>query len=198
MKRTKKILVALLCAVLLVTGTVAVTVAYLTASTTVVENTFTVGKVAIELDETDVNVYGEKDGDTRVKENSYKLIPNHTYQKDPEVRVLKESEVCWVFIKVTNGISAIEDSTNTIAKQIEANNWVALDGATNVYYYKTTVDARTAEQKLPVFANFKVDSNANVSEFSTASIKIDAYAVQADGFDTAAAAWAAAPGEWEN
>ena len=48
MKRTKQILSLALCAILLVSATVATTVAYLT-SQDAVTNTFTVGKVAITL-----------------------------------------------------------------------------------------------------------------------------------------------------
>ena len=75
MKKAKKVLVLLLCAVLLVGASIAGTVAYLTDTDNVVENTFTVGKVVIDLDEAKVNEYGVKDGDTRVKANSYTLVP---------------------------------------------------------------------------------------------------------------------------
>ena len=80
MKKTLTVVIAL---VLVVVMSVAGTVAYLT-STKTVTNTFTVGKVEITLDETDVDVYGSKDGETRVAENTYKLIPGHTYTKDAE------------------------------------------------------------------------------------------------------------------
>ena len=58
MKKATKVLALMLCAVLLVTATVAGTLAYLTSSDTV-ENTFTVGSVTITLDEACVNEYGE-------------------------------------------------------------------------------------------------------------------------------------------
>ena len=54
MKTRSKALVLTLCAVLLVVATVMGTMAYLT-STDTVTNTFTVGKVAITLDEAKVN-----------------------------------------------------------------------------------------------------------------------------------------------
>ena len=207
MKKTKKILALALAAVMLVCTTVAATVAYLTANTGVVNNTFTVDSVAIELDETDVDIYGVKDGNTRVKANQYKLIPGHKYVKDPEVRVVSGSEQSYVFIKVVNDISAIEATTKTIASQIAENHWKQLkdkDGndVTNVYYYESIVDARTAEQKLPVFGEFTLKTDANVASLADAQgnvasvITIDAYAVQADGFANAAAAWEAAPTTW--
>lgn len=205
MKRTKKILVTLLCAVLLVTGTVAVTVAYLTASADVVTNTFTVGKVEIKLDEAEVDEYGVKvDATTRTSGNEYKLIPGHTYVKDPTVYVKKGSEVCWVFVKVnvSDNVAKVLDNFS-----VDTTNWIQLvvDGnvVQGVYYYANTVDAREITTDYatlnPVFSQFKILGNENVAGVTaTDVITIDAYAVQADGFDTAAEAWEAAPGEWEN
>ena len=98
MKRTKKILSLALCAVLLVAGTVATTVAYLTSTTEVVNNTFTVGNVSITLDEADVDVYGVKNGTTRDTTNQYKLIPGHKYVKDPTIHVGATSEDVLLFV----------------------------------------------------------------------------------------------------
>ena len=58
MKKTRKILLMAACAVLLVCISVGATVAYLT-STDTVTNTFTVGQVAITLDEAKVDMYGD-------------------------------------------------------------------------------------------------------------------------------------------
>lgn len=96
MKTKSKALLLTLCAVLLVAASVLGTMAYLT-STDTVTNTFTVGKVEIKLDETDVtNQTGP-----RVQANSYKLMPGTTYTKDPTVTVLKGSEDSYVRMKVT-------------------------------------------------------------------------------------------------
>ncbi len=57
MKKKTKALMLVLCAVLLVTASVLGTMAYLTSTDQVV-NTFTVGKVAITLDEAKVNADG--------------------------------------------------------------------------------------------------------------------------------------------
>ena len=92
MKKTRKILLMAACAVLLVCISVGATVAYLT-STDSVTNTFTVGKVAITLDEAQVTEYGVAvEGADRVKTNTYKLIPGHEYKKDPTVHFAAGSE----------------------------------------------------------------------------------------------------------
>ena len=96
MKTKSKALLLTLCAVLLVAASVLGTMAYLT-STDTVTNTFTVGKVEIKLDETDVT---DPNG-PRVKANSYKLMPGTAYTKDPTVTVLKGSEESYVRMKVT-------------------------------------------------------------------------------------------------
>ena len=96
MKTKSKALLLTLCAVLLVAASVLGTMAYLT-STDTVTNTFTVGKVEIKLDETDVtNPTG-----SRVQANSYKLMPGTTYTKDPTVTVKAGSEEAYVRMKVT-------------------------------------------------------------------------------------------------
>lgn len=218
MKKAKKIVALLLCAVLLIGASVAGTLAYLTAQTSVT-NTFTVGSVKFDaenaLDESDVNEYGEQlyvskvDGadpvvkddenatDTlapRVNANEYKLIPGHFYTKDPQIHILKGSEDCYLFVKVDNGIAAIEDGTNTIAAQLDANGWVPLvvDGNTvaNVYCKAAPVEtSATTNNDIEVFESFTIATNADVSTYGNAKIVITAYAVQADGFDSAAEAW---------
>lgn len=103
--KTKALLMSL-CAVLLVAASVLGTMAYLTDSKDV-KNTFTVGNVAIKLDEAKVDENGtqvvDKDGNpvARVTENEYKLLPGHTYVKDPTVTVLKPSVESYVRMKVT-------------------------------------------------------------------------------------------------
>lgn len=100
MKKTTKALLLTLCAVLLVAASVMGTVAYLTASDSV-QNTFTVGKVKINLDEARVTEDGKPVGTDRVKANNYKLIPGVTYTKDPTVTVLNGSVESYVRMKVT-------------------------------------------------------------------------------------------------
>jgi predicted ribosomally synthesized peptide with SipW-like signal peptide len=103
--KTKALLMSL-CAVLLVAASVLGTMAYLTDSKDV-KNTFTVGNVAIKLDEAKVDENGtqvvDKDGNpvARVTENKYKLLPGHTYVKDPTVTVLTPSVASYVRMKVT-------------------------------------------------------------------------------------------------
>lgn len=189
MKTVRKALLLTLCAALLVGAAVMGTLAYLTSQDSVI-NTFTVGNVKITLDEADVKTDGtyEVDKNTRVDSNVYKLIPGHSYIKDPIVHVAAGSEDCWLFVEVENGIAAIEADT-TIAAQMTAKGWALVAGTQNVYSYKATAKAG---ENVPVFDTFTVAGDADVSNYTEAQIVVTAYAVQADGFNTAAAAWAAA------
>lgn len=104
MNKVKKALALVCCAVLLVCLSVGATIAYLTANSPEVKNTFTTGDVEMTLDEADVDEYGEyvTNHDSRVYSNEYKLLPGHEYIKDPTVTILAGSEDCYVraFVKV--------------------------------------------------------------------------------------------------
>jgi hypothetical protein len=159
------------------------------------------------MTETKVDAYGQEtsgkwDTDEQVlKWNEYKLIPNHTYKKDPTIHVKAGSEECYLFVKVVNGISEIEAGT-TIATQLATNGWSSLevDGATveNVWVYNQKVDARTSAKDVPVFTTFTIADVENFSEYvgeppaKDPTIYITAYAAQADGFSSADLAWKAA------
>lgn len=187
MKNKKKVFLTVLCAAALVVASVLGTMAFLTSKDQV-NNTFTVGKVAITLDEAKVTDMGAPvEGADRVKANTYKLIPGHEYTKDPTIHVDKDSENSWIFVKVDNGLANIEADTK-IAKQITDNGWTALDGVTGVYYKQYTSAATATD--LAVFGAFKIKDDADVSTYSNAKIDVYGYAIQKDGFDTAAAAWA--------
>lgn len=191
---TKKFVKAALiasCALVLMFATIAGTIAYLTSQTETISNTFTSGKVAIELAD-------------KVGTNTYKLLPGKTYDDKPVVTVLADSEDCYLFVKVVNNIADLEESGDTtIAKQLENNHWILLDGYTDVYYLDNKVSSKNENQDFVVFESFKIKASAKASDFNDIAndrIEITAYAVQADadGFDTAAKAWAATFGAQAN
>lgn len=202
----KKKTIALLLVMMMIFGiSVGGTIAYLT-STATVTNIFTVGKIAIILDETKTNengdavagadkIVGDTTGD---KGNAYKLMPGHTYTKDPTIHVQPKSEASWLFVKVENGISAIEDSTNKIANQITTTNgWKQLTDANgsdvaNVYYKEAAATGENETKDYPIFGSFKVSGTADTTGYESAVIKVTGYAVQKDGFESSAySAWVA-------
>lgn len=180
------------------------TLAYLKTETKTVTNTFTIGKVAIDLKEHKTNVYGDKidaNGDVineensaepvEVTANSYKLVPGDDYDKDPFVKVQEGSEASYVFIYVTNGIADIESTESTyknIATQITDNGWKAVDGNPGYYYKEVTAvaddnDGVVEYQNLPIFSSFTISGEKTATDldaYKTASIVIKAFAIQQD------------------
>ena len=198
--RTKtKALVLALCAVLLVVTTVFVTMAFLTSEDSV-QNTFTVGKVEITLDEAKVDSYGNEIANAeRVKENEYKLIPSHTYVKDPTIHVDSNSEDCYLFVKIQNDLGS-----DGVINGIANNGWVLVEGTQDVYCYYGVTDGETNSTKQivkpgedkKVFDTFTFGEKANPDNYDTATknaeIIVTAYAIQADGLSekTPAEIWA--------
>lgn len=178
-----KVLVMTLALMLVVGLSVGGTLAWLTAKTNSVVNTFTVGDINIDLTET---------------ERTYKIIPGVDLAKDPKVTVKKDSEACWLFVKVVeaNWPKATEaDGTRKVNYAIAAG-WNLVDGTTDVYYRE--VAASTADQVFDVLANNQVTVSKTLTKTEANAITVaptltfTAYAIQKDGFATAAAAWAEA------
>lgn len=211
MKTKSKALLLTLCAVLLVTASVLGTMAFLTSNDEVV-NTFTVGSVAIKLDEAKANTDGSLvEGAERVKANSYKLLPGHTYNKDPMVTVLNGSEASYIKMTVTfskaSALDAIFDPTGanliSIFNGYGSNNWTykgntedaTADTRTYEFWYKETVDAPDSDVPLDaLFDSITVPgtiTNEQLATIEGMTITVNAYAIQADGFANAEAAWAA-------
>lgn len=212
MKKFKALLVVA-CALLLVAASVFGTMAYLT-STDTVTNTFTVGKVNIKLDEAKANPDGSLVANAdRVEANEYKLLPGHTYNKDPMVTVLSGSEPSYVKMTVTfskaNELDAIFAPNGANLTHIfngyNSANWIAKgntkDAAANTrtyeFWYKEAVGASGNDVALDaLFDSITVPGEITAEQLGTIegmTITVNAYAIQADGFANADAAWAVFP-----
>ena len=121
-----KTFVAMLALVLVIGCAVGGTVAWLTAQTGPVVNTFTTSNIKVELKET--------------TGTNYKMIPGYTISKDPKATVLDGSEECYLFVK-------LDESTNfkNYMTYEMADGWTALKGVNGVYYREVkTADIGTA------------------------------------------------------
>lgn len=186
MKKMYKAMALVLCALLLVAGSVMGTLAYLQAQTDPVRNTFAVGKVAITLKETAIDPETGKEitGDPVTGLTNIKLVPGREIKKNPFVTVEAGSEKCYVFVKLENNIPTTYGTLNGFA-----DTWSLIDETNKIYAYTGTlatngvVDASTAEKKLDVFNSFTCANNINAYGGETnLAINITAYAVQAEGF----------------
>lgn len=205
----KKMMALVLCVALVAVAAVGATMAYFTDKTQEVKNTFTVGNVDITLDEATVDELGVKTSDARTTTgNEYKLIPGHTYTKDPTVTVKQGSEKCYVRAIVTiNKAKKLDEifapgvELNTILTGTDLTKWTlkAVEkDATNdarIYTleYYAPVDASAEDVKLPeLFKELVVPTsltNGQLAELQGLEIKVEAHAIQAEGFKDAAEAW---------
>ena len=188
----KKIVSVCLVVCLLATAIIGTTLAYFTDEKTVT-NTFSSGNVTITLDEAPVGLDGQATTGNRVTTNDYKLYPGKEYDKDPTITVAEGSEDCYLFVKVVNGLADLEAAGDTtIAKQMENNGWTLVEGETNVY---KQADTYSANETAVVFENFTIDTAETATTLANAGdVVITAYAVQAEGFTSAQAAWDATYG----
>lgn len=211
MKTKAKVLIAALCAVLLVVGSVMGTLAYLTDRQAVV-NTFTVGNVDITVDEAPVTPDGEViPGEDRVEGNDYHLIPGQSYTKDPTMTVKAGSEESYVRMMVTiNCISELRAIfgngflPHDFIEGKDSNIWVYEDTVENgdntvtyeFRYYKP-VDAFEATEDIvlePLFTSFTIPGSMTGEQLATIAdleIRVEGHAIQTATFDSAAAAWVA-------
>lgn len=109
-----KTFVAMLALVLVIGCAVGGTVAWLTAQTGPVVNTFTTSNIKVELTET---------------KETYKMVPGCDIHKDPTATVLAGSEECFLFVKLEKSTNFDDYMTYEMA-----DGWQELNGVNGVYY----------------------------------------------------------------
>ena len=185
MNKLCKVLAIALCAVTLVVGSVAATVAYLTDKTDPVRNTFTVGKIQIELTQ-------------EYPLNNAVMVPGQTYDVDAKVSVLSGSESCWLFIKVDKQPERFDDY---LSYAVDGANWTQLKDAVgndvpDVYYVEVSEGDAYGGTAYDVNIDVTANPDCTQEQYSALlasdgapKLSLTAYAVQSLGVDTAAAAW---------
>lgn len=180
--------VALMMACVLLVGCfVGGTVAWLTAQTPEVENTFSTSNIGVQLTESN---------------NDYKMVPGWDIAKDPKAWVTEGSEAAFLFVKVEK--SANFDTFMTCAI---AEGWTELESAADadanykVYYREVeTAEQMGAANAFPILKDNKVTVNGDVTkemmtavDFTEPTLTFTAYAHQlyskADVKFDAATAW---------
>lgn len=161
----KKSLALVLALALMVVGAVAGTLAWLTAESAPVVNTFTTSDIKVELTETP---------------ETYKMIPGYTIHKDPQAKVLAGSEECFLFVKLDK--SANFDNFLTYEM---ANDWTKLEGVTDTVYYREvlTADIGTAysvlkNDQVTVKGDVTKDKMKDLTAGTYPKLTITAYASQ--------------------
>ena len=175
--RNRRIALTVCLMLVVMAASIGGTVAWLTATTGSVVNTFTYGDINIGLTET------TKD---------YKMVPGNAIAKDPKVTVEANSEACWLFVKIVES-----DNFDTFMTYEIATGWKALDEVKYPGVYYREVEATTADTPFYVLRDNQVQVKDDVTKgqlnlLTTATyptLTFTAYAVQKDNVATAADAW---------
>ena len=213
---TKKRFVAiLLCVTLVALAAIGATFAYLTDTKTV-DNTFTMGNVAIKLDETNVN---DPTGD-RVTSNEYNVYPGAVVTKDPIVHNTgKNAAYIRATVNVSNWMNlcaayypefgihfpsagyenSLELLVGTLGEGwsvvgVEAGDTFTIGQFDAKFILKYDGALASGADTTAMFQTVTIPAgidNASADAGSFSSVKVVAQAIQADGFDTWEAAFAA-------
>lgn len=169
-----KTLVLALAVMLIVGATVGGTIAWLTAQTESVVNTFSATDIKVTLEETKgLNEQGKW-------KNA--MVPGVSYDKDPVVTVTDETTVdCYLFVKFVEN-DAARTYLNYTSTLTEANGWKVVPDETDVWYriVKTTDETKSWNllEGDKVTVNGETVTKENMATASQASLTYKAFAVQ--------------------
>ena len=178
----KKFVIAIIVCVSLLTIGVGTTLAYFVAMSREVINTFTIGKIKIELTET--------------TGTNYALVPGMAVQKDPKVTLKSGSEACWLFVELRK-----ENAFDSYVGYQIADGWSALTGEDGVYYravQKTGADTSyevLKDNQMTVWDTLTEEQASLITQ--APKLTVYAYAIQSDSVATATEAWAILQAELE-
>ena len=166
---SQKLTVVLLSVILVLCCTIGGTLAWLSAESETVTNTFTVGDINISLTETT--------GD------NYKILPGGESAKNPKVTVQQGSEKCYVYVLIDNTVVLNNAVVATPNISVEDWNVVQTSETKTLYRYKEVVDAMDAEKTLPVFTKVtyaNTISKGDIATLTNTKIIIKAFAHQSE------------------
>lgn len=209
----KKLTLVVTCVVLVAAMVIGGTLAYFTDTKTA-NNTFTMGNVKIALDETDIK---NPEGD-RVTSNAYDVYPGEVVTKDPIVHNTgKNGAYIRATVNVYNWMNLVaayypnfketfpndgyKAALNLLVGEL-GEGWSVVDVVAGDTFTIGQFDAKfvlkydgvlaAGADTTAMFQTVTIPAgidNANASSFQ--SVKVVAQAIQADGFDTWEAAFAA-------
>lgn len=190
-----RILLTAVAALLLVVMTVGGTVAYLTAKSQEVKNTFKPSAITVDINE---HVYDPATGDVTTAvtktNNNYQFIPGFDMEKDPYVTVTNDVD-CYVFLTHTKPANWPEWATYTI----DTSEWTELEAG--VWYKEVAANATDKEFNVITGQTITVPTTVTATELNALysngtavelELVFNAYACQKLPFTSAAEAWATA------
>lgn len=158
----KKKVLSIVAVVLVLCCAIGGTLAWLTAKTAPVKNTFTTSDIKIKLEES--------------KDLNLKMVPGFDIKKDPQVWVEKGSEECYLFVKLEKGNDF--DKYMTYKVDTTEGQWTRLTGegiTGEIYYRVVSADDITAETHYSVLKGDKVTVRETVTKEMMNSLTAETY-----------------------
>lgn len=188
-KISVKVLVIALVVIMLATGIIGGTLAWLVDQTDSVVNTFTYGDINIDLEETPT-----PDDDDNPDTNEYEMIPGEDVVKDPKVTVKEDSKANWLFVKLEKS-----ENFDDFMEYEMAAGWIPLKDAQGEViegvYYREVPEVVDEDIVYEVIKDNKVHIKESVTkemlnalnpegqEANFPTLTVTAYAVQRSGFE---------------
>lgn len=175
-----RVLVALVAVVLLIGCAAGGTVSWLVSEPAAIVNTFTIGDIDATLTET---------------QRTYHIVPGVDIAKDPVATVVKNSEDCYLFVKIVEENWPNFTETDGTTRKVDyavAAGWTKLEDG--VYY--RDVGKSADDQAFHILKDDKVTVSRSLTKGELSAVTpqpkltFTVYAVQKSGVDTPAAAWA--------
>lgn len=152
----KKSFIVLLALVLIVGIAVGGTVAWLTATSDTVTNTFTTSDISVTLAES-ANL-------------DLKIVPGASTKKDPKAKVNSGSEYCWLFVKIEEQNNIFDTSKKYVTYEI-AGGWTQLTADKDgnpitdlVYYRKVDGTTNKLDTDYSVLKDDQVTFNSDITK----------------------------------
>lgn len=197
MIKNKKLLITIACLTVILCTLVTGTIAWLTAKTPSITNTFAPSSIGLALSET--------------TGTNYKMVPGKAIPKDPVVTVTANSEACYLFVKIEKA-----NDFDAFMEYAVDTSWTELTTGSGIYYRQ--VAASNADQKFGLLASGELTINeqtytwtnnqvlvrpdvtkdmmkslynddGTVKTSAVPTLTFTAYAIQSEGFTNATAAW---------
>lgn len=161
----KRTIALLLACTVVIGGVIGGTVAWLTARTPEVTNTFTIGDINIELTEHKVE-NGVLNEAATTSNAAYEYVPGATLPKDPYVMVKAGSEPCYVFLRVEEQNNTCNGLDGKIIQWGVQGGWTEYkpqqsEGNGVYFYYRKIEDKPAQDIHYPILTDGQTPSTNN-------------------------------------
>lgn len=205
----KKVISLVLCVALLAVAVIGGTLAYFTDTTDTMQNTFTVGKVDIDIEETSPAKDGYQQGTATDNGFEYEnILPNEKLSKLVVINVEEDSEDAYVYAKLTvkgynelyaaltaAKLNATDFSALLLNKNLGTGEvidaWQDDNGDFNIVYTNGVMEAKATWTLFDGIQVPQAFTQEIVAKLGEVELDVTGYAIQASEIADAKAGWTA-------